>query len=126
MNDKLLERCELLISNREAIRKAFFWSNDAMHMRAALIYTLRGLHVDTDRLRYSYQLIRQRVGAFNNFRSQGQLALAAMMDVTGDPATILDRALQVYDALKEQFFTSTYLPLTAVSSTRPPAITTRS
>lgn len=114
MNDKLHQRCQLLIDNRDAIRSAFFWQAGAMHLCAALVYTLRGLHADTDRLKRSLQLIRQRVGVFNNFRSTSELALAAMLDVTGDPGTVLDRALTIYAALKDQFFTSSYLPMCAV------------
>ena len=115
MDAILLDRCELLITNRNAIKKAFFWQGGMMHLCAALVYTMHGLHADPVRLHSSYDLIRTRVGMFNNFRSTSQLALAAMLDVSGDPETILDRALTVYDKLKEQFMTSSYLPLSALT-----------
>ena len=51
---------------------------------------------------------------FSNFRSTAKLPMIAMMAVDRDPEGKLDKALQVYDALKERFWGSQYLPVASM------------
>lgn len=114
MNADILNRCQLFVDNRTAISTAFVWQSSTLYPCIAASYAMHGLRVDVDRLKQCYQMIQNSVGPFNYFRGTGSLALAAMLDITGDPQTTLDRALQVYDLLKTHFSTSSYLPMASV------------
>lgn len=114
MTNMTMDRRELLIRNRDTIKNVFKWDTGLMHLCCANIYTMRGQLVDESSLRQTKQLLTERVGAFNNFRSTARNVLIAMLDLSGDAPALLERALQLYDMLKREFFTSSYLPMVAM------------
>ena len=60
-------------------------------------------------------LLKARAGLFSNFRSTVKLAIAAMLDLSGNPEKTLNDGLKVYDKLKESFFSSAFLPIAAMT-----------
>lgn len=113
MND-MLDRRQLLIHNRDTMKQAFPWANGMMHLCCANVYTMRGKTADANSVKKTKKMLEERVGAFNNFRSTARDVLIAMLDMAEDPASLLDKALQLYDLLKRKFYTSMYLPMAAV------------
>lgn len=114
MNSSMQLRCEQLIENRDRVRSVFAWDTELIHLACAGIYTSKGKQVDIDMLKSCKDLIKHKVGAFSNFKSTARTPIAAMLAVSGNPERTLDNGLAVYQMLKKEFFSSAYLPITAV------------
>lgn len=114
MNEKTLNNCRELIDNRDRVKSVFPWDSGLIHLCCAGIYSAKGLSVDESVLQDCKQLIKEKVSVFSNFRSTARSPIAAMIATSGNPETTLEKGLQVYELLKKEFWTSTYLPLAAM------------
>lgn len=114
MNEVTLSNCKQLIDNRDRIKSVFSWDNSLIHLCCAGIYSAKGLTVDETVLQASRDLIKKKVGVFSNFRSTARSPIAAMISTSENPEQTLERGLTVYDLLKKEFWSSTYLPLAAM------------
>lgn len=115
MRESLTEKCELFVRNRDEIKNEFFWDSTYMYPICAMIFAEKGEAVDVARMRECNDLIKQYTSVFSNFRGTVKLAMVAMLAAEPDPAETLENALEMYDLLKEHFFSSSYLPLTAMT-----------
>lgn len=114
MNELTLNNCRQLITNRDRIKSVFSWEGGLMHLCCAGIYSAKGLSVNESVLQISKSLIKEKVGMFSNFRGTVCPPVAAMIATSGNPEQTLDRGLQVYNLLKEKFWSSAYLPFAAM------------
>ena len=114
MNEQTRLRCELFIENKDRIKSVFSWDGGLIHLACAGIYTVKDQRVDEGNLQFCKDLLKQKVGAFSNFRSTARSPIASMLAVSGSPERTLDHGLEVYELLKKDFWGSTYLPLAAM------------
>lgn len=114
MNDQMLKNCTLLTDNRELVKSVFTWDSGLMHLACAAIYVSKGKQVNVPVLRECKELLSQKVGVFSNFRSTARSPIVSMLAVSEDPERTLKYGLQVYQLLKKEFWSSSYLPLTAM------------
>lgn len=114
MNHRIEANCQLFIENRDRIKGEFTWENAYMYPLCAALYTAKGRRVNEEKLRDAMDLLKERAGLFSNFRSTVKLAIASMLDFSGNPEKTLNEGLKVYDMLKESFFSSAFLPIAAM------------
>ncbi len=114
MKESLQALCDSFIENRDTIKSAFIWDNGYIYPVCAAIFTDKRQQADADRLKQCRDILKKNAGVFSNFRGNGQLAVITMMALDPDPEDLLQRALQIYDALKEYFFASEYLTLVSM------------
>lgn len=114
MNETTLNNCRRLIENRDLVKSVFAWESGLIHLCCAGIYSSKGLVVDKEILKDSKKLIKESVGVFSDFRSIASAPVAAMISASGNPEETLEKSLQVYNLLKKEFWSSTYLPLAAI------------
>lgn len=114
MNESTLNNCKLLVTNRERVKSVFSWDGGLIHLCCAGIYTAKGLSVDEEVLEDCKSMIKSKVGMFSNFRSTARSPIAAMIATSKNPEQTLENGLLVYDLLKKEFWSSTYLPLAAM------------
>ncbi|MDD3414562.1 MAG: DUF4003 family protein [Lachnospiraceae bacterium] len=114
MNDQITKSCNLLLDSREKIKTVFRWEGGLIHLACAGIYVLKQKEVEVSVLKDCKELIDQKVGIFSNFRGTAKATIASMIAVSENPERTLNNGLTVYQLLKKEFFTSTYLPLTAM------------
>lgn len=114
MTDMKMDRRELLLNNRDTVKRVFKWDSGMMHLCCANVYTMRGLAVDETSLERAKQLLTDRVGVFSNFRSTARNVLISMLDASGDGEQLMNKSLELYELLKHEFFTSSYLPMVAM------------
>lgn len=117
MNEILTRRCDLFIRNRDKIKVNFGWENAYMYPLCASIFTEKGMEVDIDKLSRCRDLLKQKTGIFSNFRGISKLMISSFLALDEHPEQKIDHALRVYDLLKEEFYTSTYLPVAALMMT---------
>lgn len=114
MRSSLNTLCNRFIENRDIVKSTFAWDSSYMYPICAAIITDKGMRADEERLRNCRDLLKEQTGVFSNFRSTAKIAMIAMMSVDNDPSDKLQRALQVYDYLKEYFWGSQYLPVASM------------
>jgi len=114
MNESALKNCLLLIENRDRVKTVFRWDYSIIHLACAGIYTSKGLEVNLPVLQGCKELLKNKVSFFSNFRGTARAPIVAMLATSKNPEQTLDNALTVYGMLKKEFWTSSYLPLTAM------------
>lgn len=114
MRESLSALCGSFIKNRNVIKSAFGWESPYLYPVCAVIFMDKGQTADAERLKYCQRILKEHVGVFSNFRSTAKLSMLSMMAVDPDPEDKLRRALQVYDALKEHFWGSEFLPVASM------------
>jgi len=114
MDAKTLQNCMALIENRNRVKTVFRWESSLIQLACAGIYYTKGMVVDIPVLLECKELLKYKVGPFSNFKSTARAPIAAMLATGKNPEQTLDKALLVYKLLKREFWTSRYLPLTAM------------
>lgn len=114
MKESLNAKCALFIKNRDAFKAAFPFENAYFHSVCASFFLGRDRVVNAEHLKDTRNLIKSRVNVFSNFRSNCELPLIAMLAVCDEPERRLEEAIELYNCLKKHFFTSEFLPITAM------------
>ena len=114
MKEQTRRNCEQLIENRNRIKSVFSWDSGLLHLACAGIFSAKDKTVDNLILEDCKNLLKQKVGVFSNFRSTARSPIAAMLATSSNPKQMLENGLLVYQLLKKDFWTSTYLPLAAM------------
>ena len=114
MKPELEKLCQDFISNRDAVKKAFRWENDALHTVCANTFCARGETADAERLKECRRIIRDSTGFLSKFRSKKvRSILAAMLFLEDKPEDRMTQANEYFHLLKRQFKGTEYLVLTA-------------
>jgi len=115
LKPELEKLCQDYISNRDAVKEAFRWENDALNAVCANIFCARGKTADTERLKECLKIIKGSTGFRSKFRSRKvRSVLAAMLSSLEDkPEDRMAQANDYFRLLKRQFRGSEYLVLTA-------------
>ena len=114
MKPELEKLCKDFISNRDSVKEAFRWENDALHAVCANIFCARAETADTERLKACRKIIRDSTGFLSKFRSKKvRSILAAMLFLEHRPEDRMTQANEYFHLLKRQFKGTEYLVLTA-------------
>lgn len=113
MNDSLKNRCEMFVKNRDIMKDNFKWENSMMHPLCASIYTEKELAIDADKIKLCKEIIKDNTGIFSNFKGVPFMALATTLSLNANPESKFKEVLKIYDILRNEFNSSSYLPLSA-------------
>lgn len=114
MKEQTKQTCNLFMENRNRAKSVFRWDGGLIPLACAGICMAKGIVVDQTELERSRDLLKEKVSAFSNFRSTARAPITTMLAVSGNPNVTLDRGLAVYQLLKQDFWTSAYLPLASM------------
>ncbi len=114
MRKSLAAICESFIQNRNQIKMAFGWESAYLYPVCAAIFINKRQTVDIDQMKRCQELLKKQTGIFSNFRGIAKLTMISMLAADNNPDNKLQKALQVYGALKEYFFSSPYLPVASM------------
>lgn len=113
MIDTLKDRCDLFVKNRDVMKNNFKWENSMMHPLCASIYTEKELVLDANKIKLCKEIIKKNTGIFSNFKGVPFIALATMLSINTNPENKFKEVLNIYDILRKEFHSSSYLPLSA-------------
>lgn len=114
MREETLKYCEMLVKNRDIFREAFMWEDGLKWLAGAGVFTMSDQIADVDILKQCKKLIARKAGAFSNFSTVARVPVVAMLAADGCPERLLDQGLEVYRRLKQDFISSSYLPMAAM------------
>jgi hypothetical protein len=111
MDDKSLEKAELLIANKETVGKCFIFEEGMTHLSGASVFTMRDQKATRENVMDAKKRIEKKVGVFSEIRGTAMVPLVCMTAMQDDPDSFADRAVRAYKELKTEFFSSPYLAL---------------
>lgn len=114
MKEETHRNCEQFIENRDIIKTVFPWNGELLNLACAGIFTMRSKNAEEPVLENCKNMLKERVSVFSNFRGTVRSPIAAMLATGVNPEQTLENGLLVYQLLKKDFWTSTYLPLAAM------------
>lgn len=113
VNDLLKKRCELFVKNRDIMKENFKWENSMMFPLCASIYTERGLKMNPDKMKLCKEIIKSNTGIFSSFKGIPFMVLVTLLSLEDNPESKFTEVLKIYDILRNEFRSSSYLPLSA-------------
>lgn len=114
MKEQTQTHLRRLIENKDRVKQVFNWDSGLIHLTCAGIYIAKDKIVDEWVLQRCKELLKKKVGMLSNFKSTARSPIVTMLAVSENPEQTLDNGLQVYELLKREFWSSTYLPLVAM------------
>lgn len=114
MNGQLQSICKDYIENRDILKKVFKLENTEMY--AVCGAQICGHHriIREEELASAKQLLKRETGIFSSFRGNGEMSVITALAVSEAPEEKWRQIQEMYQALKEEFFGSTYLAMAAV------------
>lgn len=103
----------LFAENTQIMRQGFFWENSLIYPLCSLIYTSKNLKIDITKIKEADGIIKSNMGMFSSFRGVGRLALATLLSLEENPDKFFVDVRNVYELLRKEFKTSSFLPFTA-------------
>lgn len=113
MKASLQSLCDRFIFNRDVVKSEFRMENSYLYPVCANLFCAAGVDADRQRLAHAKQLIKDQTGLFSNFRGNIRPAVSCMLALSERPEEKMDRVLQQYQSLKQHFWGSEYLALSA-------------
>ena len=113
MHDSLQELCAAFIENRETVKRVFKMESNYIYPICANVFCARGVRASEESLKDCKTLLKQKTGVFSTFRGYLTAPICCMLAAGRGPETRIEQALENYQALKERFWSSQYLALSA-------------
>lgn len=104
MKNRIDDRCELLVFNRDLLKKNFKWENDYMSIAAATLFTTAGMTVDVNVLKDCEKILKANSSVFSDFRGKAKLPVLCGMAMNNDPEAYLKRTMDVLDYIDQGKF----------------------
>ena len=116
MNDIIMKRTELFVSNWSLIHKGFFLEDNLLITVAAADFAQKDKTADVELLKDCRKLLREKQGLMSEFRGNNELAVSTKMALSGNPEKYVDEIIEVYNLFqKGKFFSSAYRVLAAMT-----------
>ncbi len=118
MTELLRQKCDLFAENYERVKRFARWEYGMMYYLCAYLYTRQGKVFDSAKVDECRKMIKKKESPFSQFRNALSLSVACELSLEEKPEEVFDRAKKAYDALREEFCSSGYLPLAAMTLAR--------
>ncbi len=115
MQTEVMEKCDMLVENRNIIYKGFMLEDSLMQVLAAMSFVDRGEIADVKAIKRCRKILRKKHSAFSYLRGNNELFISSKMALSDDPEKYLDDITETYEKLQVgKFFGSTYRVLSAL------------
>jgi hypothetical protein len=106
----------LFADNYKVLKSDLPWNYSTSIKLGALLYSMEGRNADSQAVKSCKSMIKERTGIFSQFKDTTCFMTSVILSLKENPEEILERALDIYDIMKEQgFHSSPYLVLAALS-----------
>lgn len=114
MRESLQRICENFIHNRDVIKSVFGWDNQYIISVCASEFCSKNKLADADKLKECKKIVAKRTGIFSSFSGNVRVPMVSVLSCNDYPEQKMDKALEIYNVLKENFYGTEYLALLAV------------
>lgn len=115
MTERLRNKCDLFLRNRNAVSKKFLFEKGIMSIAAGLIFTGADKEADIEKLTECRRILTKHTGFFSEYRDAVKLALLSEMALSETPEQYIEDVKAVYKKLhKGKFRDNSYMVLAAM------------
>ncbi len=115
MTERLRNKCDLFLQNRNAVSKKFLFEKGIMSIAAGLIFTGADKEADIEKLTECRRILTKHTGFFSEYRDAVKLALLSEMALSETPEQYIEDVKAVYKKLhKGKFRDNSYMVLAAM------------
>jgi hypothetical protein len=101
MNPELIEKCDLLVKNRDIIRHAIKWENDLMTLAGSSFYVGMGIEANSEKLKESNEILKEKEGIFSEYRGNIKMPLICKMAISENPGKYFEDINTIVDYMKD-------------------------
>lgn len=113
MRETLEKTCKEFIENRDTIKGLFNWDSPYIIAVCAAELCGKSSVADAEKLKSCKKLVDSKTGIFSNFRGNVKLPIISLLAEDDHSEQKLDKAMKIYEILKQYFWGSQYLTLVA-------------
>lgn len=113
MRETLEQLCNDFIKNRDVIKSIFKWGNDRIISASVTSCLNRGILADAVKLEKCKKILKENTSVFSGFRGNVEVPMVIQLAIADDPEGKMRKTLKIYETLKQEFWSSEYLVLTA-------------
>ena len=114
MTIALQEYVDKFIKNKSVLETFFKEENKQVYPICAMLFQNATSIITQEKLKECSKLIDDCVGRFSNFRSDCKMVLVSMLARNTEPQIAIEKALTIYNELKNSFTSSSFLPVAAL------------
>lgn len=111
MKQSLENICKDFINNRDTIKETFKWENEYIVPICAATLCGKNVSADKAKLKECRDIVDNSTSIFSNFRGNVKLPVMVLLSTDSDPEGRLKKTMEIYDILKDHFYSSEYLSL---------------
>ena len=100
MNIELISKCELLVSNRDAMHRAFRWDSVSMMLAGSSFFVGLNWKADADRLKMCEEILKRKSGFFSPYRGNIRMPLLCKMAVSENPEQYFEDVDSIIQQMK--------------------------
>ena len=102
MEQTINEKVELFVENTNSAKNAFRWDFDQTKRLIALLYARENRQIDCQAIKDARQLVKRNTGILSSFRGNISLFFAALLALSGEPETVLNKSIDVFNLLRQE------------------------
>ena len=115
MQTEVMEKCDLLVQNRNLIYRGFMLEDSLMQVIAATAFVDRDEITEVKAIKECRKLLRKKHSAFSYLRGNNELFISSKMALSDDPEKYLNNVTEIYEKLQRgKFIGSIFRVLSAV------------
>ena len=115
MQTEVMEKCDLLVQNRNLIYRGFMLEDSLMQVIAATAFVDRDETTEVKAIKECRKLLRKKHSAFSYLRGNNELFISSKMALSDDPEKYLNNVTEIYEKLRRgKFIGSIFRVLSAV------------
>ena len=116
MQTEVMEKCDLLVQNRNLIYRGFMLEDSLMQVIAATAFVDRDETTEVKAIKECRKLLRKKHSAFSYLRGNNELFISSKMALSDDPEKYLNNVTEIYEKLQRgKFIGSIFRVLYAAS-----------
>ena len=115
MKNRIIDKCDLLSSNSQVLKKNFKWDSEYMAYATAVMFTAANREVDVATLKECESILKHKAGVFSDFRGIAKLPILCKMAMSSDPEAYLNRVMEIHSYIEQGKFTGNNYRIVAAS-----------
>lgn len=113
MRETLEQLCNDFIKNRDVVKSIFKWGNDRIISASVTSFLNRGILADAVKIEECKKILKENTSVFSGFRGNVEVPMVIQLAIADTPEDKMRKTMKVYETLKQEFWSSEYLVLTA-------------
>lgn len=101
MRETVINKCQLLVENKETMSKVFFGQYDILNIAAACQLSCDDKKVDKEMVKRTNEILKSNTGVFSILRGFVKVPLVSDMLKSGEPEAFIEKVKKAYEVVEK-------------------------